>query len=132
MKSKYILLFDGHCLLCQNSVQFILKRDPHVRFLFASLTSEKGVELLKEAGFPSGKIDSLVLIQDGHYYTESSAALRIAKSLSGLWPLLYIFILLPACIRNSVYRWIAKNRYRWFGRDECCMMPTEDIKHRFL
>jgi predicted DCC family thiol-disulfide oxidoreductase YuxK len=132
MKSKYIVLFDGHCLLCQNSVQFILKRDPQAKFLFASLTSEKGVELLKEAGFLSSKIDSIVLIQDGHYFTESSAALRIAKALSGLWPMLYIFILLPVCIRNSIYRFIAKNRYRWFGRDEFCMIPSEDIKHRFL
>lgn len=127
-----VVLIDGVCHLCQGLTRFILQRDPAGTFHFASLQSDIGEMLLKEGGLPVDVIDTVVLIEDGRYYTKSAAALRIVRRLKFPWPFLYGLIIIPSPIRNALYRWVARNRYRWFGKDEMCLLPTPDIKDRFL
>lgn len=127
-----ILLFDGVCNLCNTSVQFVIEHDPHAHFKLASLQSEAGQQLLAQFDLPSDDFDSFILIDNGQAYDRSSAALRVAKGLGGLWSLAYIFILIPKPVRDVVYRLIAKNRYRWFGKTEQCWVPTPELKGRFL
>jgi predicted DCC family thiol-disulfide oxidoreductase YuxK len=126
------ILFDGVCNLCNGSVLFVIKRDSQAKFRFASLQSELGVQLLSEFKFPQGELSSVLLIKDQKLYQKSNAALEIAKHLSGLWPLFYIFKIVPLFIRNGVYDWIASNRYRWFGKKDACMIPTLELKARFV
>lgn len=129
---KRIVLFDGDCNFCDSSVQFIIKRDPAAHFLFTSLQSDKGMELAKQYAIPAD-VDSLVLIANGKAYTRSSAALHIAKKLDGLWHLLFLFILVPRKIRDGVYDYVAKNRYKWFGKKEdACMLPPPEVRKRFI
>ncbi|REB07959.1 thiol-disulfide oxidoreductase DCC family protein [Sporosarcina sp. BI001-red] len=129
---KRTVLFDGECNFCDASVQFIIKRDPYEYFQFASLQSETGQQLSKDFGVPE-YVDSLVLIEKGKAYTKSGAALRIAKKLDGLWHLTFLFIIVPSPIRNSVYDFFARNRYKWFGKkEEACMLPTTSERKRFL
>lgn len=127
-----ILLFDGVCNLCNASVQFILKRDPKAHFRFASLQSPVGQALSAHAGLPANEINTVVLFENGQPYLRSDAALRIARHLGSLWPLLYGFSIIPRAIRHAVYDWIARNRYRWFGKQESCMLPLPEWKNRFL
>lgn len=127
-----IVLFDGVCNLCNGSVQFILKRDPQARFRFASLQSEAGRSLMSEHGLDPDALSSVVVIEDGRVWQESSAALRIARHLPGLWKLLRIFTIIPRPLRDAIYRLIARNRYRWFGKTETCWLPTPELKGRFL
>lgn len=129
---KSIVLFDGVCNFCNSSVQFIIKRDPSAHFLFTSLQSEKGQELVQQYDIPSD-VDSLVIITNERAYIKSSAALRIAKKLDGLWRLSFLFIVVPRPIRDAFYDFFAKNRYRWFGKtDEACMLPSPEQRKRFL
>lgn len=129
---KRIVLFDGECNFCNSSVQFIIKRDPANRFLFSSLQSETGKKYVKQFHIPDD-VDSLVLIENGKAYTKSAAALHIAKKLDGLWHLLFLFILVPRKIRDKVYDYVAKNRYKWFGKqEEACMLPTPEERKRFI
>ena len=130
--NKSLLLFDGVCNLCNSSVQFILLRDKKDRFRFASLQSDYGQDLLREHNLPTETFNSLVLVENGKVYKKSTAALRIARKLKGLWPLLFAFIIIPPFIRNFVYDIIAKNRYRWFGKKEECMLPRPEWKQKFL
>lgn len=125
-----IVLFDGECHFCDASVQFIIKRDPTAQFVFASLQSEIGKEYL--SSYHVSDVNSFVLIEEGRYFVKSTAALRIAKRLNGLWPLMYSFIIVPAAVRNIFYEMIAKNRYKWFGKKEVCELPSPDIRKRFL
>jgi len=127
-----IILFDGVCNLCNSSVQFIIKRDKKNQFLFASLQSRTGQEYLRKFNLPADTFNSFLLVEDDHYYTRSTSALRIARSLSGGWPLLYAFMIVPRFIRDAVYNLIAKNRYKWFGKREACWVPTPDLKKKFL
>lgn len=127
-----LILFDGVCNLCNNSVQFIIKRDKKNRFLFASLQGRTGQEYLHRFGLPENTFNSFLLVEDGTCYTRSTAALRIARSLSGLWPLLYAGIVIPRFIRDAVYNLIARNRYKWFGKKEECWVPTPELKKKFL
>jgi len=127
-----LILFDGVCNLCNGSVQFVLLRDPKDRFRFASLQSDYGQLILKEHNLPTDKFNSLALIEKGKLYQRSTGALRIARRLKGAWPLLYAFIIVPPFIRNFVYDLIARNRYRWFGKKESCMMPRPEWKQKFL
>jgi predicted DCC family thiol-disulfide oxidoreductase YuxK len=129
---KDILLFDGVCNLCNSSVNFIIDHDPKGRFKFAALQSEFGQKKLEELGFDQEEFDSLVLLSGDKVYKKSSAALRIAKKLSGLYPLLYVFIIIPPFIRHGVYDVIAKNRYKWWGKRDSCRMPTPELKARFV
>lgn len=127
-----ILLFDGVCNLCNAAVQFILKRDRKGVFRFASLQSPVGQALLRHAGLPTGEISTVVLFENSQPYLRSEAGLRIARRLPGLWPLLYGLIVIPRPLRNRVYDWIARNRYRWFGKQESCLMPAPEWKARFI
>jgi predicted DCC family thiol-disulfide oxidoreductase YuxK len=127
-----IVLFDGVCHLCTSTVQFIIKRDPQGYFTFASLQSEVGRTLLEEHGLQPDALETLVLVEGSHCFTRSDAALRVAQQLSGGWSLLRILLLVPKPIRDWGYTIIARNRYRWFGRRETCMVPSRDILNRFL
>lgn len=127
-----IVLFDGVCNLCNASVQFIIKRDPHAKFRFASLQSELGKELIQQAGLEEMKADSVVLLYHNKVYIQSDAALTIAKMLTGFWPVFYLLIIIPKPVRNYFYNLIAQNRYRWFGKKNECMLPSPELKHRFL
>lgn len=127
-----ILLFDGVCNLCEASVHFIIKRDPKAIFRFASLQSPDGQVLLEKFNLARDDFDTMVLIEGARCYLRSAAGLRIARRLSGAWPLLSAFLILPRFLRDAIYRWIATNRYRWFGKKEACLVPTSDIRSRFL
>lgn len=129
---KKIILFDGVCNLCSSAVIFILKRDKKNIFLFASLQSDLGQELLGKFGIDPVKTDSLILISERQAYIKSGAALRIARGLKGGYPLLTGFLIVPKFLRNGVYDFIAKNRYRWFGKKESCMIPNPELKYKFL
>lgn len=126
-----VILFDGVCNFCDASVQFILERDPNEIFRFASLQSEAGQDLLKKYHVPED-VDSMILIESDKVYFKSSAALRISRHLQGTWKLLYILIIVPAPVRNVVYDIIARNRYKWFGKKESCMLPSPNVRKRFL
>lgn len=132
IKNPDILLFDGVCNLCNGAVNFIIDRDPKGHFKFAALQSDFGQEKLKELGFDQEDFDSLVLLSCVKVYKKSSAALRIAKKLTGLYPLLFVFIIIPPFIRHALYDLIARNRYKWFGKRETCRMPTPELKARFV
>ncbi|MEK4661569.1 thiol-disulfide oxidoreductase DCC family protein [Priestia sp. FSL H7-0729] len=127
-----IVLVDGVCHFCQGLTKWIIKRDPEGKYHFASLQSDVAKELLAKGNLSTDSMDTFVLIENGKYYTRSTAALRLAKGLKFPYPLLYVFIVVPKFIRNAVYNWVARNRYRWFGKDEACMLPTPEIKDRFL
>jgi len=127
-----ILLFDGVCNLCSGSVQFIIRRDPEGRFCFASLQSEVGQRYLDELRVDRDAVDSVILIEGGRWYKESDAALRIARLLGGPWRVLGVFRLLPRPLRDRLYRFIARHRYRWFGKRESCWLPTPELRERFL
>jgi predicted DCC family thiol-disulfide oxidoreductase YuxK len=127
-----IVLFDGVCHLCGSSVHFIIRRDPHAHFKFAPLQSLIGQALLHRHRLSTTTLDTFVLIEGGRAYTRSTAALRVARRLSGLWPLAYLGILVPEPVRDTLYRIIAQNRYKWFGQRAECMLPTPEVKERFL
>lgn len=125
-----IILFDGVCNLCNRSVQFIINRDPKSHFSFASLQSDVGKSLLEKHHLSD--VDSVVLIKKNKCYVESDAALEIGRHLSNGWKILTILKLIPSSLRDPLYRYIARNRYKWFGKQESCMLPTEEMKKRFL
>lgn len=131
-QSRKVILFDGVCNLCNGAVIFIIKRDNYDVFRFAALQSEPGRKLVAELRIDTSKTDSIILVDGDSYYTKSSAALSIARHLSGGYPLLYAFIILPRFIRDPLYELIANNRYRWFGKKESCMIPTPELKAKFL
>ena len=127
-----VILFDGVCNLCNASVDFVMARDRRERFRFGSLQSEFGRETMAGHGQDPEALNSFALLEDGTLYTRSTAALRVARRLGGAWPLLYVFILVPRFLRDAVYGWIARNRYRWFGKSDTCRLPTAEEKARFV
>lgn len=130
-----IILFDGVCNLCSRSVRFVIARDPHAHFRFAALQSDAARRICAERGIPMPTAldpDSIVVIADGKTLERSDAALAIAARLPFPWSLLRMFRVLPRAIRDWLYRLIARNRYRWFGRTDACMMPTPEIRARFI
>ncbi|MGB3143411.1 MAG: thiol-disulfide oxidoreductase DCC family protein [Maribacter sp.] len=128
-----IILFDGVCNLCNGAVQFVIERDKNDVFRFAALQSEIGQKLVNERGIDTETVDSIILIEPNvAYYTKSTAALKIAEDLNGLWSTLSIFLWVPEGIRNIVYDFIAKNRYKWYGKKQECMIPTPELKAKFL
>ncbi|SHH21866.1 thiol-disulfide oxidoreductase DCC family protein [Virgibacillus chiguensis] len=129
--SKKIILFDGVCHFCDQSVQFILQRDKQEQFLFASLQGDAGQKLVQKYNIPND-LSSLILIDNNKYYNKSTAALRICRELSGGWKFLYAFIVLPKPIRDFFYDRIANNRYRWFGKKDSCELPPPHVRKRFL
>ena len=126
------MLFDGVCNLCNASVRFIIDRDPRARFHFAALGSEAARSLLAAAGASGPLPDSIALVENGKVYTRSLAALRIARRLRFPWPVLWALVAVPRPVRDALYDWIARNRYRWFGRREECLLPTPELRARFL
>lgn len=133
-KNKKIILFDGVCNLCNNAVTFIIERDKNDVFRFASLQSEMGQKLTSERGIDIEEaMNSFVLIEPGIvYYQRSNAALEVARELSGGYSLLRYFSFLPEGFRDSIYNLVAKNRYKWFGKKDNCMIPTPELKAKFL
>ncbi|WP_273566945.1 thiol-disulfide oxidoreductase DCC family protein [Maribacter halichondriae] len=132
-KDKKIILFDGICNLCNRSVQYIIKRDKKDVFRFTALQSEIGEKLVSERKIDTSKVDSIILIDPGvAYYTKSEAAIEIAKEIGGLWSVFRLFQWVPASIRNIVYDFVARNRYSWYGKKDQCIVPTPEIKAKFL
>ncbi len=131
-KNKKLILFDGVCNLCNYSVQKIIKFDTSDTFVFTSLQSNLGQNILKELNIDSQQIDSIVLYDSDKYYIKSSAILKIVNDFGMLWKWTQIFWLLPKPIRDYLYRIVAKNRYKWFGKKQQCMLPSNDIKAKFI
>ena len=129
---KEIVLYDGVCHFCNSFVRFVVENDKKDKFFFVHLQSELGKELLKEKAVDSSLLDTVVLISEEKVFTYSTAVLKICKQLSWPIPILYVFVLVPSLLRNSVYIWIAKHRYSWFGKQEKCILPDEKIKAKLL
>jgi len=127
-----IVLFDGVCNLCSSVVKFTISRDPNGIFRFASLQSEAGQFFLNKFGLSTEDFDSFVLIEGDNFFLRSTAVLCLCKRLKGLWPLLYLLIIIPRPLRDFVYNIVAENRYKWFGKKEECFIPSPDINNRFL
>lgn len=125
-----VILFDGVCNFCNSSINFIIEHDKKAFFKFAPLQSEIGKDLVDKFGL--NNVDSIILVEDDKAYTHSTAALKFIKHLDGIWSWAYIFIIIPRPIRDFFYKLIAANRYRLFGKKEVCMMPTPEIRSRFL
>lgn len=127
-----IILFDGVCNLCNNAVDFVIRRDKNDRFKFGALQDQATKSILKDYKINQDYIDSIILVRGDQIYYKSKAALEIAKNLGGIWPILYVFKIVPSFIRDPVYDWIAKNRYKWFGKKETCRIPTSKEREKFL
>jgi predicted DCC family thiol-disulfide oxidoreductase YuxK len=127
-----VIFYDGECGLCDRLVQFVLPRDPRGWFRFAALQSEYARKALAAAGMPSDDFDTMVLIESGRAYVRSSAALRVLRRLRWPWPIFFPFIVVPPFVRDAVYRFIARNRHRWFARPESCGLPKPGWRERFL
>ena len=132
MINQPIILFDGICNFCNSTVNMVIRNDKKKLIKFTALQSDTGRQLLLQYGLPVDELNSFVFIENGKAYTKSTAALIVCRYLSGLWPLLYGFIIVPSFIRNVVYDFIAKNRYKWFGVQQQCMIPTPEVMGRFL
>lgn len=131
-EAQKIILFDGVCNLCNGLVQFVITHDKKSIFRFGSLQSEGGRVLLKEHGLPLNDYDSFVYVKDNRVYLKSTGALHVLKDLGGFYKLLYVFIAIPRPLRDFAYSLIAQNRYSLFGKRESCMLPTPELKRRFL
>ncbi len=129
---KPILLFDGVCNLCNTSVQTVIELDKNSQFRLASLQSEVGQMLLKKNNLPTKDLNTVVLIDKDNVYLRSDVPLEVMRQLGGGWQFFYIFKIVPRVIRDSVYNFIASNRYRWFGKEEACWLPSPEIRQRFL
>jgi len=130
-EKKSIILFDGMCNFCNASVNKIIKYDKKNVFKFAAIQSDAGKKLLIELSIDILKIDSILLIENNTLFTKSTAVLKIAKQLSGLYKLCYAFIIIPTFMRDVVYDLIARNRYKWFGKKESCMIPSIEVREKF-
>jgi len=126
------VLFDGVCNFCNGAVNFVIARDKAGYFKFAPLQSEIGEQITVKQGIDFEKTDSIVLVEDHRAYIQSTAALKIARRLDGLWPVFYGLIIVPRPIRDLAYKLFAKYRYKLFGRQVACMIPTPDVRARFL
>jgi predicted DCC family thiol-disulfide oxidoreductase YuxK len=129
---EHVVLFDGVCNLCNGFVQFIIERDPKALFRFGALQSAEAADLLRESTVRPEDLSTVIYIRKGRVLTRSTAALYVLKDLGGPWSLCFVFIIVPPFIRNGVYGWVARNRYKWFGQRESCMLPTPELRARFL
>ncbi|MEO6949519.1 MAG: thiol-disulfide oxidoreductase DCC family protein [Ginsengibacter sp.] len=132
MESRGIILFDGVCNLCNGAVNFVIKRDKKSVFKFAAIQSEEAKNLMMEGDFQSEDLKTFILLLNERFYTKSTAALKVCRYLSGLWPMLYWFMIIPKFIRDFIYNIISRNRYKWFGRKESCTIPTPELQSKFL
>ncbi len=126
-----LILVDGDCSLCNGFVQFVIKRDPSARFRFAALGSAAAQAALRDAGVQGELPDSIVVVAEGRARTRSAAALAILRGLGRLWPLSSVLLAVPRPLRDWVYDWVARNRIRWFGRQQACWVPTPELRARF-
>jgi len=132
-KDKKIIFFDGVCNLCNSAVQFIIKHDKNDCFRFATLQGATGQKFISDRNIDTTQVDSIILVEpDVAYYTKSEAALKIGKNFGGAWKLLWVFEQLPTAFNDFVYDYIAKNRYKWYGKKDACMIPTPELKAKFL
>jgi predicted DCC family thiol-disulfide oxidoreductase YuxK len=132
-KDKKIILFDGVCNLCDSFVQYVIKRDKKDVFRFVALQSDLGQEILKHIGVDTRSIDSIILYEPGiAYFYKSSAAIEIAKHLGGFLGWSAVFKIIPTFLRNPIYDYVARNRYKWYGKKDACMIPTPELKAKFL
>ncbi|MBW2312997.1 MAG: DUF393 domain-containing protein [Deltaproteobacteria bacterium] len=127
-----ILLFDGVCNFCSDAVRFLVPRDPKGRLRFAALQSDTGAEIQRRFGLDPADLDSVVLVEGGRCHTKSGAALRVAGKLSGAWPLFAVLLVIPWPLRDWAYDRFAERRYRWFGRSDACLVPSPQLRERFL
>ncbi|MBC8479465.1 MAG: DUF393 domain-containing protein [FCB group bacterium] len=132
VENSWIVIYDGYCNLCSWSVSFIINRDPEYRFVFTASQSSVGKKLLEDQHPSTDAAASVILIKNGVLFEKSSAALEIARNLSGGWKLLYGLSFIPKSVRDKIYMWISGRRYRWFGRKDACHIPDTAIKNRFL
>ncbi len=132
INSQPLLLFDGICNLCNSSVQFIISHDRQKKFTFASLQSDAAKEILLQFDTKYFNLDSIILIYNDKIYSKSAAIIRVGMLLGKGFSLSVIFYIIPRFIRDWMYDFIAKNRYKWFGKKESCMLPNKDLKNRFL
>jgi predicted DCC family thiol-disulfide oxidoreductase YuxK len=130
--TKSIILFDGLCNFCNASINKIIELDKKNKFKFAAIQSEAGKKLLTEFSTDFSKTDSILLIENKIVLSKSTAVLKIAKQLSGVYKLCYAFIIIPTFMRDLIYDLIARNRYKWFGKKESCMIPTKEVSGKFL
>jgi len=132
-KGKKVILFDGVCNLCNNAVQTVIEHDKNDTFRYASLQSDFGMQLAKEVGVDTSKVDSIILVDETYdHWTKSCAAIHIAKDMKGAYTLLSVFFILPKFLRDPFYDFIAKNRYKWWGKQESCWLPTPELQAKFL
>lgn len=128
----YVVLFDGVCNLCNSSVNWIIDHDKRNEFRFASLQSEYGQQVINKFNLQGEYLNTVILVDGDRLYTRSAAVLKIAGIIGGVWGLLAVFLIVPAFIRDIVYNFIARNRYKWFGKKESCRIPTPELKSKFL
>lgn len=127
-----VVLFDGVCKLCNGWAQFVIRHDRGQRIRLATVQSAEGQALLAWAGLPLDRFDTMATIRDRHYWVRSAAFFEVVRQLPGLWPCLGVLRVVPERLRDLGYDWVARNRYRWFGRHAQCLMPTADHQRRFL
>ncbi|TWI84861.1 putative DCC family thiol-disulfide oxidoreductase YuxK [Lacibacter cauensis] len=127
-----LVLFDGVCNFCNFWIQFALKRDKKGKLKFGSLQGTTAQEILPKYNIDPTVLTSVIFIEDGVAYRESTAALKVCRHLDGGWKLLYVLIIIPAFIRDGIYKWVGRNRYKWFGKQESCMLPTPEQRARFV
>jgi predicted DCC family thiol-disulfide oxidoreductase YuxK len=132
MDKRYIVIFDGVCNFCNGAVNFIIKRDPEAVFAFTPMQSELARELVVKFNVPNVGVDTFLLIKNDRCYVFSDAALEIARNLAGLWFLFNVFKIVPRPIRDAAYKLFARNRYKLFGRTEGCMVPSDEVRSRFV
>lgn len=128
-----VLYFDGVCTMCNSTVNFVMKHDHSRQIKFASLQSQTAAQNLPPLGVDNTLLESVVLVRNGRAYTLSSAVIQLGRQMGGIYrPLAYMGYILPPFIRDAIYKWVARNRYRWFGKKETCRMPTPEERARFL
>ena len=132
MEDEPIILFDGVCNFCNGAVNFIIRQDKKGVFKFAPLQSNKGQELAEKHSLPKTNFDSFILIENGKVYKRSTAGLKLCNKLPWYWKWTQVFWIIPKFLRDAVYDFVAKNRYKWFGKKETCMIPTPEVRSRFL
>lgn len=132
MEKQALILFDGECNLCNGFIQFVIERDNQMKFMFASLQSEKAKKILQHYELEIKELSTIYLLDNSLIYSQSTAILKIFKNLKGGWSLLYPTIIFPKIIRDKVYSFISVRRYSWFGKQEVCWIPTPELQERFL
>ena len=131
--NKQIILFDGVCNLCNGFVQWVIKRDRYDTFRFAPIQGKIGERLMRDHKIDPAKTDSIILIQPfSGYATRSSAVLKIGRAFGGIYRILFLLQIIPPFLRDIVYDWVAKNRYKWYGKRDKCMVPTPELRAKFL